>query len=253
MDDDVVRQELTPKPETDATQIDVSKLIETLRRHAGDFRPGSVFEEAAAALTAERERADNAEDLTWFWQIVDADGLTGVPSAERAALDVLVRRAAERDDLTRKLQTTLDRESATTARYDAKIDDLTRKLAEAVAERDALVQTSAELCERCGWRMKFPNEECRNCHAEKLDEATAAEARATGMEAEYDWLACELAGLDALYSQAEARAERAEREVVRLQKVLEDERVKKRRYWSKLQKMREANRGYVIAKEPTDG
>ena len=29
-------------------------------------------------------------------------------------------------------------------------------------------QGAADLCDKCGWRMKFPNEECRNCENEKL-------------------------------------------------------------------------------------
>jgi len=29
-------------------------------------------------------------------------------------------------------------------------------------------QGAANPCDKCGWRMKFPNEECRNCENEKL-------------------------------------------------------------------------------------
>jgi ribosomal protein L40E len=29
-------------------------------------------------------------------------------------------------------------------------------------------QGAADLCDKCGWRMKFPNEECRNCENAKL-------------------------------------------------------------------------------------
>ena len=29
-------------------------------------------------------------------------------------------------------------------------------------------QGAAEPCDTCGWRMKFPNEECRNCENAKL-------------------------------------------------------------------------------------
>jgi hypothetical protein len=35
-------------------------------------------------------------------------------------------------------------------------------------ERDELVQTSAMLCEHCGWRMKFPNNPCCHCEGEIL-------------------------------------------------------------------------------------
>jgi hypothetical protein len=49
-------------------------------------------------LAEENERLQaelaTARDLTWFWQIVDRDGLTGLPSDERAALATLVTRAA---------------------------------------------------------------------------------------------------------------------------------------------------------------
>lgn len=33
-------------------------------------------------------------------------------------------------------------------------------------------QGAADLCDKCGWRMKFPNEECRNCENAKLREET---------------------------------------------------------------------------------
>ena len=29
-------------------------------------------------------------------------------------------------------------------------------------------QGAANLCDKCGWRMKFPDEECRNCENAKL-------------------------------------------------------------------------------------
>ena len=44
-------------------------------------------------------------------------------------------------------------------------------------ERDMLVQTSAMLCDDCGWAMKFPDEGCVNCRVH------AAEARALAAEA----------------------------------------------------------------------
>ena len=31
-------------------------------------------------------------------------------------------------------------------------------------------QGAANLCDKCGWRMKFPNEECRNCEHARLVE-----------------------------------------------------------------------------------
>ena len=40
-----------------------------------------------------------AADLTWFWEIVDRDGLNNVASDERKALSELVRYAADRDAL----------------------------------------------------------------------------------------------------------------------------------------------------------
>jgi len=42
---------------------------------------------------------------------------------------------------------------------------------EAAAEIERLLlieQGSAEPCDTCGWRMKFPNAECRNCENAKL-------------------------------------------------------------------------------------
>ena len=33
-------------------------------------------------------------------------------------------------------------------------------------------QGAADLCDKCGWRMKFPTEECRNCENAKLREET---------------------------------------------------------------------------------
>ena len=30
-------------------------------------------------------------------------------------------------------------------------------------ENDVLIQTSAELCDHCNWRMLFPGEPCKNC------------------------------------------------------------------------------------------
>ena len=33
------------------------------------------------------------------------------------------------------------------------------------SQNDILVQTTAELCDRCGWRMKFPGQPCRHCEA----------------------------------------------------------------------------------------
>ena len=32
-------------------------------------------------------------------------------------------------------------------------------------QNEILVQTTAELCDRCGWRMKFPGQPCRHCEA----------------------------------------------------------------------------------------
>ena len=42
---------------------------------------------------------------------------------------------------------------------------------EAAAEIERLLlieQGAADLCDTCGWRMKFPNQECRNCENAKL-------------------------------------------------------------------------------------
>lgn len=48
------------------------------------------------------------------------------------------------------------------------LDDIIVEVRTLAQDRDELEQTSAELCERCGWRMKFPNEPCRNCECEDL-------------------------------------------------------------------------------------
>jgi tRNA(Ile2) C34 agmatinyltransferase TiaS len=52
------------------------------------------------------------------------------------------------------------------------IEWLEARLAQARAEieelrlqNEILVQTTAELCDRCGWRMKFPGQPCRHCEA----------------------------------------------------------------------------------------
>jgi hypothetical protein len=52
--------------------------------------------DAAYALLAER---DAARDMAWFWEIVDRDGLTDLPSCERTAISMLVGRAARLTDV----------------------------------------------------------------------------------------------------------------------------------------------------------
>ena len=59
------------------------------------------------------------------------------------------------------------------------LDDLTRvymygfkngkdSLKDEVERLLLIEQGAAEPCDTCGWRMKFPNEECRNCENAKL-------------------------------------------------------------------------------------
>ena len=47
-----------------------------------------------------------------------------------------------------------------------------RGLVDEVERLLLIEQGAADLCDTCGWRMKFPNEECRNCENAKLREET---------------------------------------------------------------------------------
>jgi hypothetical protein len=69
-----------------------------------------IADETIDRLKADRDSLRKAlddrhapPDLTWFWEIVDRDGLNNVCSDERGALAELVRYAAERDSLRAKL------------------------------------------------------------------------------------------------------------------------------------------------------
>jgi hypothetical protein len=57
------------------------------------------------------------------------------------------------------------------------------------AERDMLVQTSAMLCDDCGWAMKFPDEGCVNCRAlaAEAERDALKEALANAAEAIEHW------------------------------------------------------------------
>jgi hypothetical protein len=86
------------------TEIDTSpEAVERLARRIDalrgpDFRGrDELWNAASATLRALAAERDARADLTWFWTIVDRDGLTGLPSDERAALSMLVAAAAERD------------------------------------------------------------------------------------------------------------------------------------------------------------
>ena len=48
------------------------------------------------------------------------------------------------------------------------IERLRAEIAELRLQNEILVQTTAELCDRCGWRMKFPGQPCRHCEAPAL-------------------------------------------------------------------------------------
>jgi hypothetical protein len=68
-------------------------LVTQFPKHA----KAEMFDNDIALLRALAAERDARADLTWFWTIVDRDGLTGLPSDERAALSMLVAAAAERD------------------------------------------------------------------------------------------------------------------------------------------------------------
>lgn len=65
------------------------------------------------------------------------------------------------------------------------------------AENERLLlieQGAADLCDKCGWRMKFPNEECRNCENAKLrDEIERLRER--GETTEWFWRIVDADGL----------------------------------------------------------
>lgn len=49
------------------------------------------------------------------------------------------------------------------------VDSLLSEVFALKAEVASLRQVSAELCEDCGWAMRFPGEECRNCECARLE------------------------------------------------------------------------------------
>jgi hypothetical protein len=73
-----------------------------------DFTVRDPLSREAAALLLEQEKAlREARDLTWFWEIVDRDGLNNVCSDERGALAELVRVAKRAEAENAKLREAL--------------------------------------------------------------------------------------------------------------------------------------------------
>ena len=50
-------------------------------------------------------------------------------------------------------------------RLEAQLAQARAEIEELRLQNEILVQTTAELCDRCGWRMKFPGQPCRHCEA----------------------------------------------------------------------------------------
>jgi hypothetical protein len=53
-------------------------------------------------------------------------------------------------------------------RLEARLAQARAEIEELRLQNEILVQTTAELCDRCGWRMKFPGQPCRHCEAPAL-------------------------------------------------------------------------------------
>jgi hypothetical protein len=51
---------------------------------------------------------------------------------------------------------------------DPRWPEVLREGADEIERLLLIEQGAAEPCDTCGWRMKFPNEECRNCENAKL-------------------------------------------------------------------------------------
>lgn len=49
------------------------------------------------------------------------------------------------------------------------LKDLHRRIRTLEAENAKLKQVSGEICNKCGWAFKFPQEECCKCKAERLE------------------------------------------------------------------------------------
>jgi hypothetical protein len=51
---------------------------------------------------------------------------------------------------------------------EARLAQARAEIEELRSQNDILVQTTAQLCDRCAWRMKFPGQPCRHCEAPAL-------------------------------------------------------------------------------------
>lgn len=66
------------------------------------------------------------------------------------------------------------------------LDVVIAEVARLQEENASLVQTSADLCLDCGWRMKFPGEGCQKCQVDRLKQN--AQARERVMNRQHDLL-----------------------------------------------------------------
>jgi hypothetical protein len=130
-EDDEIASQLRADGET------IAKLARSLHV-AGEAAAHADTE--IARLTEERDAAMAAADMTWFWQIVDRDGLADVPSDERDALALLVKQRDKALDAATARK--VDRDGAISAKKSAN------------AERDAALARVAELeAEALRWRL----------------------------------------------------------------------------------------------------
>jgi ribosomal protein L40E len=62
---------------------------------------------------------------------------------------------------------TIETQAAEIDFWKGRMREALKTIKENVGRIAELEQVSAMVCERCGWAMKFPGEECRNCAYEK--------------------------------------------------------------------------------------
>lgn len=79
------------------------EIVKALRREDWPY-----MNEAADLIEWQEKLLDTKEteparDMTWFWEIVDRDGLNNLRSDERVALAELVRAQRELEELKRKM------------------------------------------------------------------------------------------------------------------------------------------------------
>ena len=67
--------------------------------------------------------------------------------------------------------------SASEMMLEEELAELRAEVARLREENASLVQTSADLCSACGWRMKFPGAGCQKCEVERLKKNAQARER----------------------------------------------------------------------------